>query len=59
MTARYAERTLSCMDCGSEEWAAIEEDAAGYGTTEGEVWTYCKACDIWTAHAPAGKGPEV
>ena len=36
---------MGCMICGAEKHAPDEQDQYG------DWWTYCKACDCWTAHA--------
>lgn len=40
---------LLCMICGEEKTDALEFD---HFTRE--TWNYCRACDVWTCHPPAG-----
>lgn len=52
-----------CMMCGEEKSDApggIETDA------DGDLWNYCRSCDVWTSHPPervvdglSGKGVRV
>ena len=44
---------LVCMDCGRPAHDArggIEFDRGG------DVWVYCRACDVWTSHPPERLG---